>query len=44
VSLSNGQTLCASIEPERLAALRLTVGDPVRAQFAASQVLLGTQL
>ena len=44
VSLSNGQTLCASIEPERLAALRLTVGDPVRAQFTASQVLLGTQL
>ncbi len=44
VSLANGQTLCASVEPERLATLAVTVGDPVRAQFAASQVLLGTQL
>lgn len=44
VSLANGQTLCASIEPDRLATLGLVVGDPVRAQFAASQVLLGTQL
>lgn len=44
VSLANGQTLCASIEPDRLATMGLVVGDPVRAQFAASQVLLGTQL
>ncbi|MFV9655432.1 TOBE domain-containing protein [Pseudomonas sp. NY15366] len=44
VSLANGQTLCASVEPERLATLAVAVGDPVRAQFAASQVLLGTQL
>lgn len=44
VSLANGQTLCASIEPDRLATLGLVVGDPARAQFAASQVLLGTQL
>ena len=44
VSLANGQTLCASIEPDRLTTLGLVVGDPVRAQFAASQVLLGTQL
>ncbi|UYP30968.1 TOBE domain-containing protein [Pseudomonas sp. Z8(2022)] len=44
VSLANGQTLCASVEPEQLAMLNVTVGDPVRAQFAASQVLLGTQL
>ena len=44
VSLANGQTLCASVEPERLTTLAVAVGDPVRAQFAASQVLLGTQL
>lgn len=44
MSLTNGQTLCASVEPERLATLAVAVGDPVRAQFAASQVLLGTQL
>jgi molybdate transport system regulatory protein len=44
VSLANGQTLCASVEREQLAMLNVTVGDPVRAQFAASQVLLGTQL
>ena len=44
VSLANGQTLCASIEHDRLTTLGLVVGDPVRAQFAASQVLLGTQL
>ena len=36
--------LCASVEPQHLATLGLVVGDPVRAQFAASQVLLGTQL
>ncbi|AEB60441.1 ModE family transcriptional regulator [Ectopseudomonas mendocina] len=44
VSLANGQTLCASVEPAQLATLGVAVGDPVRAQFAASQVLLGTQL
>ncbi|MBH3339586.1 TOBE domain-containing protein [Pseudomonas mendocina] len=44
VSLANGQTLCASVEPEQLARLGVVAGDPVRAQFAASQVLLGTQL
>lgn len=43
-SLANGQTLCASVEPAQLATLGVAVGDPVRAQFAASQVLLGTQL
>lgn len=44
VGLANGQTLCASVEPAQLATLGVAVGDPVRAQFAASQVLLGTQL
>jgi len=44
IGLGNGQTLCALIEPERLLALGLGIGDAVRAQFAASQVLLGTQL
>ena len=44
ISLPNGQTLCALLESARLAELGLRVGDQVRAQFAASQVLLGTQL
>ena len=44
VSLASGQTLCALIEPGRLSELGLRIGDPVRAQFAASQILLGTQL
>ncbi|MGG2398214.1 TOBE domain-containing protein [Pseudomonas sp. SH1-B] len=44
IALANGQTLCALIDPARLTALGLNVGDPVRAQFAASQILLGTQL
>ncbi|MGQ7959755.1 TOBE domain-containing protein [Pseudomonas sp. SP16.1] len=44
IGLASGQTLCALVEPERLAQLGLRAGDPVRAQFAASQVLLGTQV
>ncbi|MCY1378093.1 TOBE domain protein [compost metagenome] len=44
IALASGQTLCALVEPERLAQLGLKAGDKVRAQFAASQVLLGTAL
>lgn len=44
IGLASGQTLCALADPARLAALGLRDGDPLRAQFAASQVLLGTQL
>ncbi|BAN46202.1 TOBE domain-containing protein [Metapseudomonas resinovorans] len=44
IALASGQTLCALVEPERLAQLGLKAGDQVRAQFAASQVLLGTAL
>ncbi|MDT4845640.1 Molybdenum-pterin-binding protein MopA [compost metagenome] len=44
IGLASGQTLCALAEPERLAQLGLKAGDPVRAQFAAGQVLLGTAL
>jgi molybdate transport system regulatory protein len=44
IGLASGQTLCALVEPARLAQLGLRAGDPVRAQFAASQVLLGTQV
>ncbi|MCO6058763.1 TOBE domain-containing protein [Pseudomonas sp. MOB-449] len=44
IDLANGQTLCALVEPERLAQLGLKVGDHVRAQFAPGQVLLGTAL
>ncbi|MGH8352942.1 MAG: TOBE domain-containing protein [Pseudomonas sp.] len=44
IGLASGQTLCALVDPERLAALCLQESDPVRAQFSANQVLLGTQL
>ncbi|MBV7561344.1 TOBE domain-containing protein [Pseudomonas sp. sia0905] len=44
ITLPNGQTLCAQATTEQLAAQALVVGSPVRAQFAASQVLLGTQV
>lgn len=44
IGLPNGQTLCAQAPAEQLSDLGLVVGSPVRAQFAASQVLLGTQV
>lgn len=44
IALANGQTLCALADAEHLHRLGLDVGAPVNAQFAASQVLLGTQL
>lgn len=44
LQLSNGQTLCALLPPAQLAALRLAPGQQVRAQFAASQVLLGSPI
>ncbi|AOE82976.1 TOBE domain-containing protein [Pseudomonas sp. TCU-HL1] len=44
IDLANGQTLCALVEPERLAQLGLKAGNSVRAQFAPGQVLLGTAL
>ncbi len=44
IALPNGQTLCALSAPEKLAALGLTGGSAVRAQFAPSFVLLGTPL
>ncbi|MGE8499053.1 MAG: TOBE domain-containing protein [Pseudomonas sp.] len=44
IGLASGQTLCALAAPEHLAQQHLKAGDPVRAQFSASQVLLGTQL
>ncbi|TBU78798.1 TOBE domain-containing protein [Phytopseudomonas daroniae] len=44
IALPNGQTLCALASAEQLAKQGLLVGSPVRAQFAASHVLLGTQV
>lgn len=44
IALPNGQTLCAQAGAEQLARQRLVAGSPVRAQFAASHVLLGTQV
>ncbi|MNI60157.1 Transcriptional regulator ModE [compost metagenome] len=44
IGLPNGQTLCALAEPRDLRARGLGVNIPVRVQFAASNVLLGTQL
>lgn len=44
IALPNGQTLCALADAEHLQRLQLEEGSPVTAQFAASQVLLGTQL
>jgi len=42
IGLASGQTLCALAAAEDLARQHLKAGDPVRAQFSASQVLLGT--
>lgn len=42
ISLPSGQTLCSLAEPAQLVALNLKKGDSVRAQFAPTQVLLGT--
>ncbi|WP_084305368.1 TOBE domain-containing protein [Phytopseudomonas flavescens] len=44
IALPNGQTLCALACAEQLDRQGLMAGSPVRAQFAASQVLLGTQV
>lgn len=44
IALPNGQTLCALTDAGHLQRLQLGVGTTVNAQFAASQVLLGTQL
>ncbi|WP_460140782.1 TOBE domain-containing protein [Pseudomonas sp. S2_E01] len=44
IGLPNGQTLCALAESQDLRARGLSVDKPVRVQFAASHVLLGTQL
>ncbi|MEZ1318525.1 TOBE domain-containing protein [Pseudomonas fluorescens] len=44
ITLPNGQTLCALAEPRDLQSRGLSVGRAVRVQFAASNVLLGTQL
>lgn len=44
IDLANGQVLCALVEAERLEQAGLGTGAAVRAEFAASQVLLGTQL
>lgn len=44
IALPNGQTLCAQACAEQLTRQGLGAGSPVRAQFAASHVLLGTQV
>ncbi|KPA87425.1 MULTISPECIES: TOBE domain-containing protein [Pseudomonas] len=44
ITLPNGQTLCALATAQKLAALGLTSGSAVRAQFAPAFVLLGTPL
>jgi molybdate transport system regulatory protein len=44
IGLPNGQTLCALAEPLHLRTANLGVGQPVRVQFAPSNVLLGTPL
>lgn len=44
IALPNGQTLCALADAKHLQRLRLEEGSSVSARFAASQVLLGTQL
>ena len=43
IALPNGQTLCALAEADQLTADGLSAGSAVQVQFAASQVLLGTQ-
>jgi molybdate transport system regulatory protein len=44
IALPNGQTLCAQASAEQLTGQGLALGGAVRAQFAASHVLLGTQV
>ncbi|MCY1518029.1 Transcriptional regulator ModE [compost metagenome] len=44
IGLVSGQTLCALVDPAYLHAQHLQASDPVRAQFAANLVLLGTQV
>ena len=44
IALPNGQTLCALAVPGHLRSRKLTSGQPVRAQFSPSNVLLGTPL
>ena len=44
ITLPNGHTLCALAEPLDLRTRGLSVNRAVRVQFAASNVLLGTQL
>ncbi|MDQ7983376.1 TOBE domain-containing protein [Pseudomonas sp. G34] len=44
IALPNGQTLCAQASAEQLTGQGLVLGGAVRAQFAASHVLLGTQV
>ncbi|MEJ5059715.1 MULTISPECIES: TOBE domain-containing protein [unclassified Pseudomonas] len=44
IALPNGQILCALAEPGHLLSRKLTPGQPVRAQFSPSNVLLGTPL
>lgn len=42
IGLASGQTLCALADASHLHKQHLHASDPVRAQFAANQVLLGT--
>ncbi|KFX70449.1 ModE family transcriptional regulator [Pseudomonas taeanensis MS-3] len=42
IGLASGQTLCALADASHLREQHLHASDPVRAQFAANQVLLGT--
>lgn len=44
IGLPNGQTLCALAEPGHLNNLNLEAGKPVRVQFSACNILLGTPL
>jgi molybdate transport system regulatory protein len=44
IALPNGQTLCAQASAGQLTGQGLALGGAVRAQFAASHVLLGTQV
>ena len=44
IGLANGQTLCAMVEPDRVARLCLAQGNQVWVSFAPSFVLIGTPL
>ncbi|NBA96365.1 TOBE domain-containing protein [Pseudomonas sp. R5(2019)] len=44
IILSNGQTMCALCEPQRLAEQQLQAGSQVQVQVSPSNVLLGTPL